>query len=942
MKKSLLIFFSFVIVGVASAQVVTTDPFFPKSDEQITITVDVTGTSLDNFAWNNETNPVWIWAWIEEGCTSNCDAPTNVNPATSAQNLAKATRVSTNPDKYQITFTPTVFFNRPSAELKKIGIKLKSRDWNDNKQSDNNRFIELDQQFTVSFASQLFEPIFVNQNDALTITAYASEVSDLRLLINGVEQVSIDNATMISHLHNVNEVAGTSLDIVVTANNGIQTEEASLNYIVRASIEDEPRPDNIIDGINYLADPSKVVLSLWAPDKTSVYVRGDFSDWKIKPEYQLKKDGEHFWIEISGLTPGEEYGFQYLVDESVWMADPYADKILDPDDQYIPESIYPDLKAFPEAARSDQWYFNRVAVFQTGQTPYEWQVTDFEKPDADELVIYELLIRDFFDEQNRSYQNLIDTLSYFKRLGINAIELMPIMEFNGNDSWGYNPTFMFAPDKAYGTKNAFKQFIDECHKQGIAVILDIAMNHHDTPNPYVLMDFDFAANNFNGKPKATNKWFNPDAKHPYNVFFDMNHESAYTKTYLDTVNHYWLNEYKIDGFRFDLTKGFTQNNRCSASTTDEHCIAQYDASRIAILKRMGSAIFSHTPDAYLILEHFGSDEEETELIDHGFMVWGNLNHAYSQNSKGFSGSSDIAGIYHKTRGLTTPGVVGYMESHDEERMMYRNLQEGNTSGSYTVKNLATALDRVEAASVVFYTIPGPKMLWQFGELGYDVSIDFNGRVGTKPVKWEYYDEPHRLALFNHTADLIRLRNAYDVFTDGDVTFTGNTTLLKQLTIKNTPYNSNPTTTDEMNVQIAVNFDVTSKSMAVSFPHTGTWYDYYNESQPINVTSSSTTVTLTPGAYKLYTDVPLHEVPPVTSTEESWKIRNQVFPNPTNGKFTIEMTGPLSISLLDSKGNMLSVKYEGNVFDISHLPSGLYLIMFRSSEGVMSTKRIVKY
>src|SRR5690606_20622588 len=146
------------------------------------------------------------------------------------------------------------------------------------------------------------------------------------------------------------EAAGTSLNVVVTASNGVQSEESSVTYIVRSSTEDEPRPDNIIDGINYPSDPSKVVLSLWAPDKTSVYVRGDFSDWQIKPEYQLKKDGEHFWIEISGLTSGEEYGFQYLVDESVWMADPYADKILDPDDQYIPERIYPGLKAFPEAA----------------------------------------------------------------------------------------------------------------------------------------------------------------------------------------------------------------------------------------------------------------------------------------------------------------------------------------------------------------------------------------------------------------------------------------------------------------------------------------------------------------------------------------------------------------------------------------------------------------
>ncbi|MFM8294360.1 MAG: alpha-amylase family glycosyl hydrolase, partial [Microcystaceae cyanobacterium] len=102
-------------------------------------------------------------------------------------------------------------------------------------------------------------------------------------------------------------------------------------------------------------------------------------------------------------------------------------------------------------------------------------------------------------------------ISYLRKLGVNAIELMPVMEFNGNESWGYNPTFMLAPDKAYGPKNELKRLIDICHKNGMAVILDIALNHQDLPNPLVMMDFDFTA----GKPTAGNKWFNPAAKHPF-------------------------------------------------------------------------------------------------------------------------------------------------------------------------------------------------------------------------------------------------------------------------------------------------------------------------------------------------------------------------------------------------------------------------------------------
>ncbi|NOZ04318.1 MAG: hypothetical protein GXO92_06915 [FCB group bacterium] len=98
-------------------------------------------------------------------------------------------------------------------------------------------------------------------------------------------------------------------------------------------------------------------------------------------------------------------------------------------------------------------------------------------------MIYELLVRDFIDRHD--YQTLIDTLDYLEKLGINAIELMPINEFEGNSSWGYNPSFYFAPDKYYGTRQDLKLFIDECHRRGIAVIMDIVLNHTYGQSPLV-------------------------------------------------------------------------------------------------------------------------------------------------------------------------------------------------------------------------------------------------------------------------------------------------------------------------------------------------------------------------------------------------------------------------------------------------------------------------
>ncbi len=941
--KKLIFLVGLIVAAKLSAAQVTTSPVFPVADQSVTITVDVTGTALQDFNWNNTSNPVYIWAGLPD-CSSACDAPTNVNPATSAQSAAKAYRITTN--KYQVVLTPTAFFNKPAAEITRMGFLLKATDWAGGKTPDYILDIATPDNFIVSLATPTKFPLFKNQGEQLPVTVNVSEAADLVLKMNNVTVASAANATTLNYTHTLTEAAGT-YPAVITADNGEEIKTISFEYTVRKATVNAARSAGVVDGINYGSDPTKVVLSLWAPGKSSVYIRGDFNNWKIDPAYLMKKDGEHFWIELTGLTAGQEYGYQYLVEESVWIADPYADKILDPDDQYIPATVYPNLKTFPAHALHAQWYFNRVAVFQTGQVAYTWQTTNYQRPEKEKLIVYELLIRDFFDSDERSYQNLIDTISYFKRLGVNAVELMPIMEFNGNDSWGYNPAFMFAPDKYYGPKNKLKEFIDRCHAQGIAVIFDIAMNHQDMPNSYVMMDFDFGA----GKPTANNKWFNTDAKHPFNVFFDMNHESSYTKKYLDTVNYYWLHEYKIDGFRFDLSKGFTQTN----NPNNVDAWSAYDASRIALLKRMADKIWSHSPETYIILEHLAVNDEEKELAEYraaegkGMMLWGNLNYAYGQNTMGYGTGSDINNIYHANRHWTVPHLVGYMESHDEERLMFKNLQYGNSSGSYNVKTEATALDRVKAASLFFYTIPGPKMLWQFGEIGYDESINRcpdgtiseDCRVAAKPAKWEYLEEPLHKALFDHTAELISLRKKYDVFTEGTATITGGASLVKQATLKNNPYTTTPADASGMNVQLAVNFELTSKTVNIAFPHTGTWYDYYDNGKPVQVANTTLPVLLQAGGYKLFTDVPLKEVP-VTGIEDLIPGAD-IHPNPTNNTFRIELESGIvrEVKLFDMKGAEQPIRVSDDEVNIANLSAGLYLLRVTTSSGRQLSGKVIK-
>ncbi|HEY5744825.1 MAG TPA: alpha-amylase family glycosyl hydrolase [Chryseolinea sp.] len=926
MKRLLIPLFLIYTLQFTHAQIVTTVPAFPVADQPVTITVDVSGTSLDKFAWNNDTNPVYIWTWLKDSNGNSVDAPTNVNPATSpGQDAAKCYRLTTNPDKYTITFTPTTFFNKPASAITQIGLKLKSRDWSENKQTDVDKYITLTTGFSVKFTAPTQSTFFVNTGDQIPMTLKASATADLEIKVGGVSKATILQNTTLNYTHTVTETEG-SVTAEGSANNGTDTKTSTFAYYVRTATVDAPRPVGIVDGINYdSGDPTQATLSLLAPGKTSVYVLGDFSHWAIDEHYKMKKDGEHFWLTLSGLTAGVEYGFQYLVDESLTIADPFADKVLDPDDQYIPATTYPNLKPYPSQALNTQWYFNRVAVLQTAQTPYVWTASDYQKPAPEKLVIYELHIRDFFGDNARNYQSLIDTIGYFKKLGVNAIELMPITEFNGNDSWGYNPTFMFAPDKYYGTKNKFKEFIDTCHKNGIAVIMDMVLNHQDLPNAYVMMDFDFTAM----KPNPTNKWFNVTATHPFSVFFDMNHESKYTQQYVDTINYHWLNEYKVDGFRYDLSKGFTQKN----SGSDVAAWSAFDQSRIDILKRMAARVRTHTPDAYLILEHFADNTEETVLAADGLMLWGNENYAYTQTAMGFGTGSDISWGYYKTRSWTDPRLVSYMESHDEERMMYKAQQFGNSSGAYSVKTLATALNRMKAAATFFYTLPGPKMLWEFEELGYDQSINRctdgtisnDCRVTAKPVLWNYQTVPERAALHDYVADLLRLRNTYNVFTKGDATITTGNQLLKQITITNNPYTATPSDASQMNVQIVGNFDVTPQSVSVTFPHTGTWYDYI-KATPLSVTTNSVSMTLQPGEYRLYTDVALKTITGVE--EERPKLSYTVYPNPSTGVLQIEAAdkSDLDVRAFNTLGQPVSLhKMDRNHWDATAFAPGLYIL-----------------
>lgn len=916
----------------ASAQVVTSKPVLPTADKPVTLVFDV-NKAKDSRAANLKNTPNDIYLWSGAGTTAEGNA-FQYQPAGQTNWAApfapgKMTYLGNN--RWSITLTPRTYFGVPAGTpIRKLGLLLK----NANGTAQTEDFIVTiypSDGLVGAFSTPSEYSFFTDANTVIPVKAYTSANANITLKVDNTVVATEQGKDSIVYNLNTGAETGVRRRVVLEANVDSYAVTDTFFFTNRPTSPVAALPANAKDGIVYTGS-DKALLTLFAPNKKFVYVIGEFSNWEPLPQYLMNRtpDGNRYWLEIEGLEPGKEIAYQYLVDGTIAVADPYTHKILDPSyDKYITAASYPALKPYPAGANGI------VSILQTNQPAYNWKVQNFKRPKADTLVVYELLLRDFVATQN--YGTLTDTLTYLKRLGVNAIELMPIMEFSGNISWGYNPIFYFAPDKAYGTANQLKAFIDKAHEMGIAVILDMVLNQADWEFPYVKMYWDGT------KPSADNPFFNQQATHPFSVFFDFNHESAATKAFVERVNRYWLEEFKFDGYRFDLSKGFTQKN----TGNDVGAWSAYDATRVATWKRIYNEIRAVDPTAYVILEHFADNNEERELANYGMLFWGHSNYQYREFAKGIDTSFDW--ISYKTRGWQYPHVVGYLESHDEERLMYDVMKNGRSSGSYNTRSLETALNRAKLAAAFFIPIPGPKMMWQFGELGYDVSIDDPGRTDPKPIKWDYRSNASRMKLYNVYAELIKLKKKYPVFSTNDFNISSEG-MVKRLTLMD----------PGMTVFIIGNYDVKAVSQQAGFPLGGKWYDYFT-GEEVTVTNPVETIVLQPGEFRLYTSVklpaPIQGLLPwqgvVLDAEDELPLAESVlvYPNPTQHTALLEYAdnyrGDVTVQLTDITGHVLrTVKYKKTQqqlkqpLDLNNVAAGVYMIRIEAGKRKL-VKRLVK-
>ena len=940
MKKTILLFLLLtnIIFSQEQTGTFTVSPSTFEENEEITITVSGVVPAI----WG--VTDVYLWAWsfnqsdLDQTPANAVDSPTNG----SWTNSNEAQKMTNNGNgTYSFTFTPSTFYDRTG--IKRIGMLVKAKNGTGDKKTQDQLFNVGKFQLTLNTPTE--STTLLNSGETLTISASTSLAADYNLKANGTSINTTTNSSTYSFTPTITE----NTTFILEATNSGTTESETFNVVVPSFVE-EDIPAGLVDGINYSEDPTKATLVVTAPGKEYIQVAGSFNNYQPTSEYAMKKDpnSDKFWLELTGLVSNQIETYQYWVYDTtpntnspqiVKTADPFSPIVLSPfDDQYIPDASYPNMPEYPEGQERE------VTVLQTGKTAYNWVVSDFNKPKKEDLIVYEVLIRDF--DANRNYQDLIDRIDYFKNLNINAIQLMPIMEFDGNETWGYNTGFHFALDKFYGSQDKFKEFVDLCHQNGIAVILDIALNHATGRNPLVRMWMDDADNDGWGEPASDNPYFNTVAKHSYSVFSDFNHQSSYTKDYTKQVVKHWIEEYKIDGFRWDLTKGFTQN----CSSNNDGCTNSYQADRVQVLKEYADYSWSIDSDHYVIFEHLGQDNEESEWANHranegkGIMMWGKLTEPYNELTMGQNGNKNFNRMGHKSRGFNQARLMGYAESHDEERLMYKNVAFGNNStSSHNVRNLNTALSRMSALGAVTLTIPGPKMIWHFGDLGMDISIftcadgSYNNdgcKLDTKAQpQWQdnWLTNANRKIIYNDWSRINLLKTNLSVF-EGDYTITSGS-----LTPRIDIFNTSIPQTELRNVIILANFDVVAQTINTNFPIAGNWVDLMDPTG--NTTYAAATITLQPGEFRIFGNQK------ATLSTDAYTIESslRIYPNPATQSFSISKDVE-AIAVYDIKGKKVKQftnnAIKNNSYFVADLNTGIYFVRIIHDDNKITTKKLI--
>ena len=482
-------------------------------------------------------------------------------------------------------------------------------------------------------------------------------------------------------------------------------------------------------GMGAVSHAGGTTFRVWAPFASSVSVAGDFNDWS-DTSHPLAAESFGYWsCNVPEAAPGHRYKLGIRNpsrDHPLWRVDPYAQEVIRRDADGVVNGVihHPD---------------------------FNWGDDPFRMPPWNELVIYELHVGTYNDQPGDMpghLGNVISELPYLQDLGVNAVELMPLVEFNDVWSWGYNPANPFAVEDAYGDPRDLKRLVKRAHELGMAVILDVVFNHFG-PDQLDMWQFDGWSENGKGGIYFYNDWrcntrwgeTRPD------------YGRGEVRQFIRDNALFWLNEYHMDGLRFDsvvnIRNAHGEGYNLGADIPDGWSLLQW----------INNEVSARHPWKIRIAEDLQRNDWITKPTDQGgagfnsqwdpVFVHAIRNAAIAAWDIDRSMDEIRDAICHRHNGDALQRVI-YIESHDEAaegncgRRLTDAIQPGDAEGYYAQK-------RATVAAAILFTSPGIPMLFQGQEV-----LDYEAFHDQRPIRWYERMQAHR-GIHRMYRDLIRLR-----------------------------------------------------------------------------------------------------------------------------------------------------------------------------------------
>ncbi len=896
--KSLLTTTLSILISLGLLAQITSDPAFPQQTETVTIVFDA---NKGNAALYDYEGPVYLHTGLITSESEHIlDWQHTVTEWNSAEPALEMNSLGNG--LYSKTININNFYGvLPGETVHRMAFLF--RDANGGKVAratdGSDFFLEVYPPGLFTRFLQPTEPgIFLDIDETYTVEAAASETDQMSLSIDGQQIYAINNNYFD---YDISFDSYGKYWVTLEAGEGVLAVADSFYVMVQQPVNIAELPDGIEDGINILPD-NTVILSLYAPGKDYAYVLADWNNWELDPDSYMNRtpDGNRFWLEVNGLQGSQEYFFQYFVDGQIKIADPYSTKVLDPAfDAYINPLTYPGLATYPYGRTSGV-----VTSFRLTPTSYQWNANDFTRRPADELVIYQIHPGEFTDVH--TYEALIDRLDYIQSLNVNTIALMPICEFEGNENWGHNTTYYLAADKFYGPSYNLKRFIDECHLRNIAVVMDMNFDHSSELSPLAQLYW-----NYNLQDAASDSpWFNSESPHFDGRKADFNFSKPAASNFFERVLNHWSREFRIDGFRFIKSSGFTQKQSGSPLGLEEE-----DPQRTANMQALSDMVTDIQPDLYVIFDQVPNNTEAAEMSASGNLVMADLADSFLQIARGEAAS--LSDASYLDRGFNQPHSVVSAQSVSSQNLMYESLNEGNAQGDYDLQDFQTAIKKMQQIAVFLLAFPGPKHIQQFQELAFDRDYDNPCLECPQPTVWPYLEAEPRQRLMQTYMSMLQLREQEPAFQSDNFNLYEAGTY-KQLTILDA----------SMDVNLVGNVGTAWDLQVVNFPSPGVWYEYFS-GDSILVPENGFIYNFEPGEFQLFTSKLLQVPYPdlvsfdsiytePTSNMLSQKFNWQCYPNPAAQQMQYEIylpgTTALTITLLDMTGSKVQeVAQESQAF-----------------------------